>query len=111
MQVHDVAVDRQGRVYVADRGNTRTQIFDSNGKYLDEWDDICHPSYIYVTKDGYVWVLSEQADRMLKYDKKGHLLTHGTTGNYFDDPHALSLDSDGNLYVANYTTQNLGLPC
>jgi len=113
VQVHDVAVDREGRVYVADRGNKRIQIFDPNGKYLDEWDDIYYPSYIYITKDDYVWVLSGQADRLLKYDMKGQLVTywgtHGTTGNYFDDPHALSLDADGNLYVANYTTLDLGL--
>ena len=31
---HSIAVDAQGRVYVADRGNRRIQVFDSEGKFL-----------------------------------------------------------------------------
>jgi hypothetical protein len=31
---HSIAVDAQGRVYVADRGNRRIQVFDGDGKFL-----------------------------------------------------------------------------
>jgi hypothetical protein len=31
---HSIAVDAQGRVYVADRGNRRIQVFDSDGKFV-----------------------------------------------------------------------------
>ena len=31
---HSIAVDEQGNVYVADRGNHRIQVFDGNGKFL-----------------------------------------------------------------------------
>ena len=31
---HSIAVDAQGQVYVADRGNHRIQVFDGNGKFL-----------------------------------------------------------------------------
>ena len=31
---HSISLDRQGLVYVADRGNSRVQIFDPTGKYL-----------------------------------------------------------------------------
>ena len=31
---HSIAVDAQGRVYVADRGNRRIQVFDSDGRFL-----------------------------------------------------------------------------
>jgi DNA-binding beta-propeller fold protein YncE len=31
---HSIAVDAQGQVYVADRGNRRIQVFDGNGKFL-----------------------------------------------------------------------------
>ena len=33
---HDLAMDAQGRLYVADRGNMRIQLFDQDGNYLDE---------------------------------------------------------------------------
>ena len=35
--VHDLAVDKVGRVYVADRENDRIQIFDENGKFITQW--------------------------------------------------------------------------
>lgn len=31
---HSIAVDAQGNIYVADRGNHRIQVFDGNGKFL-----------------------------------------------------------------------------
>jgi DNA-binding beta-propeller fold protein YncE len=31
---HSIAADAQGNIYVADRGNARIQVFDSNGKFL-----------------------------------------------------------------------------
>jgi peptidylamidoglycolate lyase len=34
---HGIALDRRGRVYVADRGNARVQIFDPSGHFLAEW--------------------------------------------------------------------------
>jgi DNA-binding beta-propeller fold protein YncE len=34
---HSIDIDRQRRVYVADRANSRIQVFDENGKYLDQW--------------------------------------------------------------------------
>ncbi len=34
---HDLAMDSQGRLFVADRTNNRIQIFDQEGKLLDSW--------------------------------------------------------------------------
>jgi hypothetical protein len=31
---HNIGIDRNGNVYVADRGNARIQVFDTNGKFL-----------------------------------------------------------------------------
>ena len=33
---HSIAVDAEGRVYVADRGNRRIQVFDGEGKFLSQ---------------------------------------------------------------------------
>lgn len=34
---HSVAVDHLGRVWVADRGNNRTQVFSEKFEWLGEW--------------------------------------------------------------------------
>jgi DNA-binding beta-propeller fold protein YncE len=34
---HSIAVDTQNNIYVADRGNRRIQVFDSNGKFLRQF--------------------------------------------------------------------------
>ena len=41
--VHDVVLDKAGRVYVADRTNERVQIFDGSGKFLGKWTNIGAP--------------------------------------------------------------------
>ena len=39
-QPHGIAVDAQARVYVADRGNRRIQVFDADGNVRGEYSDI-----------------------------------------------------------------------
>ena len=103
--VHCVAVDAKHRVYVADAGNHRIQIFDEDGRFLDQWTGIPSPSHILVTQDQSVWVTDLAANRILKYSPDGKLLTYwGTTGNFpgaFNGPHDFSVDSEGNLYLAH----------
>jgi DNA-binding beta-propeller fold protein YncE len=101
--VHCVAVDpRRHRVYVADAGNHRVQIFDEGGKYLEEWP-LPGPTHLMVMDDGSVWILDITALRMLKYSPEGKLLTYwGTAGDFpggFDGAHDFSVDPEGNLYI------------
>ncbi len=101
--VHDVAIDANHRIYVADRSNNRIQIFDETGKYIDEWTNIYNPSHITFTRDGYLWVTAGAGNRLAKFDLSGKLLTYwGMYGRFsggFDDPHTIDVDSSGNLYV------------
>ena len=41
---HDITIDPQGRLLVADRGNMRIQILDQDGKFIDEWKQFSRPS-------------------------------------------------------------------
>jgi len=55
-QPHSIAVDSEGRVYVADRNNARIQVFDSDGQFLDEWRNIVTPWYLVITPDDEIYV-------------------------------------------------------
>ncbi len=48
---HSLAFDSQGRLFVADRSNSRIQIFDQNMNYLDSWKHFGRPSGISILKD------------------------------------------------------------
>jgi DNA-binding beta-propeller fold protein YncE len=50
-QPHALAMDSQGRLFVADRGNNRIQIFDQNGRFLDEWYQFSRLSGIFIDQD------------------------------------------------------------
>ena len=58
---HSIALDSAGRVYVADRINSRIQIFDPNGKFLAEWKQFGRPSSVYVSKDDIIYVADSQS--------------------------------------------------
>ena len=41
--VHNIVTDADGWVYVADRENHRVQVFDGNGKYETQWNNLHRP--------------------------------------------------------------------
>ena len=47
---HDLAIDSLGRVFVGDRGNSRIQIFQPDGTFVDEWRHFGRPSGIYINR-------------------------------------------------------------
>lgn len=108
--LHGLAVDREGRIYVADRTNNRIQIFTKDGTFIEQWPDIYDPVDVWLQEDGSVWVLSARLNRLLKYSREGELLyywgaygmTAGTWPGGLARPHALDRDADGNIYIANY---------
>ncbi len=52
---HNLVVDAQGKVYVTDRDNQRIQVFDPNGKFLDQWKGTGGVSTLFMTKDQHIW--------------------------------------------------------
>ena len=48
---HSLAFDSRGRLFVADRGNVRLQIFDQDGKFLEETPQFSRLSGIYIDKN------------------------------------------------------------
>ena len=101
---HSIDIDPNRRVYVADRSNSRIQIFDENGKYLDEWDHIRSPYHIMITQDQHLWVSDGVTSQMVEYDLNGkYLYSWGSWGAFpggMWGVHQFSVDSEGNLYTS-----------
>lgn len=64
---HALAMDSQGRLFVADRGNNRVQIFDQNGKFIASWLQFSRPSGIYIDANDVLYVADSES-----IDKKGY---------------------------------------
>jgi len=61
-QPHGIALDSQGRVFVADRANNRIQIFAPDGKFIAEWKQFGRPSDVAIGKDDMIYVADSQSD-------------------------------------------------
>ena len=48
---HALAMDSAGRLFVADRGNNRIEIFDQAGKFIAEWKQFGRPSGLFIDKN------------------------------------------------------------
>jgi len=101
---HNVWVDKQERVWVPDRENSRVQIFDSEGKLLDVWADLVRPMDLSIDDEGTIYIC-DAADRVSIYNSDGKLLSQWAAGGMekekalFLAPHAITLDSQGSIYV------------
>ena len=112
---HSVAVDAQGRVYVADRNNARIQIFDASGKFLKEWKsaELGRPWSLTIGPDNLLYVIDggdlkpNPPDRgqILKVDLEGKILAKWSRFGNQDGQiywgHDLTVGKDGAVYVGD----------
>ena len=114
--VHNICTDADGWVYVADRENHRVQVFDGNGKYETQWNNLHRPCGLYMDYIRhpvcYIGELSVNrlnanlGPRVSIVDNQGKLLSRigdpfaGLALTSFIGPHGLTVDSHGDLYVA-----------
>jgi DNA-binding beta-propeller fold protein YncE len=115
---HNVVIDKDGLVYIADRENHRIQIFDPNGKFITMWNNIHRPDGIALDKDGNFFIgelngidgmegCPGLGHRVSVYNLKGQLQTRfgdpeeGEGPTQFIAPHGVAVDSEGSLYVGD----------
>ncbi len=102
--VHNIVIDKKGRVYVADRNNNRVQIFDADGKFLDEWTHLGKPYGLYVDEMTRVYVADGESNNVRVVNCRGVVLAMfggtGTGVGEFKMSHSVTVDKQGNIYIA-----------
>jgi len=94
---HRLAMDSQGRLFVADRGNRRIQIFDQDGKFLDQWTQFGSPSGIWIDKQDVMYVAVPGTDGGVKIvNAKTAALISSIGGT---SPEVAFADPQGNVYA------------
>lgn len=111
---HAVWVDKQERVWVCDRENSRIQIFSAQGEFISQWADIGgKPCEIFFDDEGTVYASIKSGSHphgVSIFTIDGELLTRwGSQGPrdeiqdkeaaMFVTPHAIGVDSRGDIYV------------
>jgi sugar lactone lactonase YvrE len=111
---HSLAFDSRGRLFVADRGNVRLQIFDQEGKFQAETKAFSRLSGIYIDKNDVLYGAdSESSDTSNRGWKRGLRIgsAKDLTVQYFiPDPEknatgtsaaeGVAVDAQGNIYGA-----------
>jgi hypothetical protein len=107
---HSISLDSRGRVFVADRGNSRVQIFDQEGEFIDAWTQFGRPSGIYVSSDDTLYVADSQSTNEVNPGFEMGIYygsaVDGTVEGFISDvvTESITEDPDGNLFsglVAN----------
>lgn len=128
---HNLQADRQGNIYVADRGNRRIQVFDSDGNFERflflnaPYDKTHHPALGNLPKDPamrpdqtepwaicispttpqYLWVIDAEPGRLYKMTLDGRIVAmlgqSGRRMGQFNWAHAIACPSENTVFVAD----------
>jgi sugar lactone lactonase YvrE len=116
---HNICCDPDSWVYVADRENHRVQIFDGNGKFETQWNNLHRPNgmcmalgpnpLVYIGEGGPSGEINRDwpniGPRVSIHSHKGDVLARlgkmhaGLEPGHFTSPHGIAVDSRGNIFV------------
>jgi DNA-binding beta-propeller fold protein YncE len=111
---HSIAIDAQGLLYVADRGNGRIQVFDADGNYIRETAHPGTPCGLHFSADGNLYLAHGHTGQVMKLDSAGKVL--GVTGRQgkglgeYGEAHNIAVSRKGDIYIAdtlNWRVQKL----
>jgi tripartite motif-containing protein 71 len=111
-QTASIAVDATNTVYVVDGNNSRVQVFDSSGQFIQQWGTqggalgtLSHPTGIAIDHHGDVYLGDYSNFRIQKFSRTGTWLAgwgvYGAGNGQFNGISQVSLDANDNVYVAD----------
>jgi len=110
---HNIAISRDGFVYVADRTNNRIQVFRKDGTYVNEVF-VARRTLLLGAASGFALSTDPQQRFLYMIDGANHHVwiierttlkviarfgQQGLWGGFLNVPHAITVDSRGNIYV------------
>jgi len=118
---HSLAFDSQGRLFVADRGNVRIQIFEQDGTFIDEWNQFGRLSGIYIDANDVLYGADSESSATSNPGwRRGIRVGSAITGHVFSfipDPdrnpggtsaaEGVAADKYGNIYGAEVGPRQL----
>ncbi|MBI3478527.1 MAG: SMP-30/gluconolactonase/LRE family protein [Acidobacteria bacterium] len=107
----NVAVDKDGNLYVSDTFNDRVEIFDADGNFIREFGKagdgpgyFARPKGIAIDADGHVWVADAVQDRVQVFTPEGDLLIHlgghGLLPGQFSTVAGLAIDKNNRVLTS-----------
>ncbi len=123
---HGIAIDAGGTVYVADRENSRLQLFSPSGAFLAQWTDVARPCQVAIDPGQNVFVAelgyragmfpgnipppgNPTGGRVSVFNARGELQARWGGGDNpcaagdFFAPHDVCLDRWGDVYIGEVT--------
>jgi sugar lactone lactonase YvrE len=107
----NVAVDKDGNLYVSDTFNDRVEIFDADGNFIRTFGKagdgpgyFARPKGIAVDSDGHIWVADGVQDRVQVFTPEGRLLIwiggHGGLPGQFNALAGLTIDKNNRVFTS-----------
>ncbi len=113
---HGIEMDSQGRLFIADRGNHRIEIYDQDGNYLDSYYQFSRISGLFIDGDDNLYAIDSESSPTRHPDwRTGVRIGHASRDEVtaFVPPHyaidgrwegamgeGVAVDADGNIYSA-----------
>ena len=120
-ELHGIAIDSSGRLFVADRGNNRIQIFDQEGNFLGEWKQFGRPSSVYIDASDTLYVSDHASSAKLNPGVRrgirigsvkdglvrGFIPGVGPEPEKENVPEGVAADAGGNIYGAEVAQKSV----
>lgn len=113
---HGICLDNDCNIYVADRENSRIQMFDSTGKFIKQFADnsfgrICSVAFdnstskLFAVDDFTFLGIKHRGSDVFIFDTTGKVQTRFGRSGFYDGKtcwyHDLTVDKDGNIYIGD----------